>query len=304
VQDISTLDKKDNYMTLLSYQIFKTVVEQGSFIKAAEILNITPSAVSHAISSMEEELGFHIFTRSKRGVFLTNYGKHLFPYVNAVLNSDESLKQVISQFNGLQQGSVKLGCFSSVCANWIPGIVDSFKKEYSNINIEIYQGTYDDVIAWIKNGIVDLGFLSVSSAGNLPITPLYKDPLLCVVPKGFKKSGSKTYITLEEIKDQVFVSQRESCDADIQNFFHKHNLNIRSSCHVVDDLSTIAMVASGFGICIMPQLVMNDIPYSVDIYKLKPNENRIIGISALNTQLMAPAAKILHQHIVEMYKKA
>lgn len=290
-------------MSLLSYQVFKTVVEQGSFIKASEVLSLTPSAVSHAVSSMEKELGFQLFIRNKRGVSLTNYGEHLFPYVNAVINSNESLQQVISQFNGLQKGSVKLGCFSSVCTNWIPDIVESFKQQYENITIEIYQGTYDDVIAWIKNGVVDLGFLSVSSAGNLSITPLYKDPLLCVVPKGFKKSGTKKYITLDEIRDHVFVSQRESCDADIQNFLQKYDLNVKSSCHVVDDLSTIAMVASGFGICIMPKLVMNDIPYPVDIYPIRPSECRIIGLSVLNSDFMAPAAKILHQHIVKMYEK-
>ena len=61
-------------MTLLSYQVFQTVVGQGSFQKAAEILNLTPSAVSHAIASMEQELGFSLFTRNKAGVDLTNYG--------------------------------------------------------------------------------------------------------------------------------------------------------------------------------------------------------------------------------------
>ena len=72
-------------MTLLTYQVFKTVAEQGSFRKAADILGLTPSAISHAISSMEGELGFSLLNRSKMGVTLTNYGEHLLPYINAVL---------------------------------------------------------------------------------------------------------------------------------------------------------------------------------------------------------------------------
>ena len=96
-------------MTLLSYQVFQTVVGQGSFQKAAEILNLTPSAVSLAIASMEQELGFSLFTRNKAGVALTNYGEHLLPYVNAVLNSDESLQQAIAGLNGLKMGNVKVG---------------------------------------------------------------------------------------------------------------------------------------------------------------------------------------------------
>ena len=63
-------------MTLLSYQIFKTVAEAGSFHKAADLIGLTPSAISHAVSSMEKELGFSIFTRKKAGVTLTSYGEH------------------------------------------------------------------------------------------------------------------------------------------------------------------------------------------------------------------------------------
>ena len=58
-------------MTLLSYEIFQTILEQGSFTKAAQILHLTPSAISHSISSMEEEIGFPLFIRSKNGVRLT-----------------------------------------------------------------------------------------------------------------------------------------------------------------------------------------------------------------------------------------
>ena len=138
-------------MTLLSYQVFQTVVGQGSFQKAAEILNLTPSAVSHAIASMEQELGFSLFTRNKAGVALTNYGEHLLPYVNAVLNSDESLQQAIAGLNGLKMGNVKVGCFSSVCTNWMTDIIHSFHQRYPDINIELYQGTYADVSYWIHS---------------------------------------------------------------------------------------------------------------------------------------------------------
>ena len=145
-------------MTLLTYQVFKTIADVGSFHKAADILGLTPSAISHAISSMENELGFSVLTRSKAGVNLTNYGEQLLPYVNAVLNCDESLKQEIAELNGLKQGKVKIGVFSSVCTSWLPEILHSFKKKYTEIDIEVFQGTYDDVVYWIKNGVVDLGF--------------------------------------------------------------------------------------------------------------------------------------------------
>ena len=245
-------------MTLLTYQVFKTVADHGSFRKAADILGLTPSAISHAISSMENELGFSVLNRSKSGVTLTNYGENLLPYVNAVLNSDESLWQAIAEFNGLKKGKVKVGCFSSICTSWLPDIMNSFKKKYPDIMIEVFQGTYDDVSYWLKNGVVDIGFLSVSSAGDIPIEPLYKDKLVCVVPKGLFDKNTDEVMHKSELRNHQFVTQRESTDADIQNFLKENSLNVQSNYHVVDDLSTIALVANGFGICLMPELVMRD----------------------------------------------
>lgn len=288
-------------MTLLSYQVLKTVADQGSFRKAAELLGLTPSAVSHAVSSLEKELGFFVFNRGKNGVTLTNYGERLLPYVNAVLNSDESLQQAVAEFNGLKQGRIKIGCFSSVCTNWMPELIHAFAKSYPAIEMEIFQGTYDDVSYWIKNGVVDVGFLSVSSAGEIPIVPLYKDPLLCVVPKGLRTRQGR--MEVEELREYQFVTQRESTDADIQNFMKEHDLNVTSNYHVVDDLSTVAMVAHGFGICLMPEMVMQDIPYEVDCFHLKEDAYRIIGLAALDFEAMAPAVRMFYEQVVKNYKQ-
>jgi len=288
-------------MTLLTYQVFKTVAEIGSFRKAADILGLTPSAISHAIASMEAELGFSVLTRSKNGVSLTNYGEHLLPYVNAVLNSDESLQQFIAETNGLKAGKVKIGVFSSVCTNWLPQIMSSFEEKYPGIKIEVYQGSYDEVAFWLKNGVVDLGFLSVSSAGDIHIEPLCKDPLLCVLPKNMKPEGE--YIEIEEMRNYQFVTQREGTDADIQNFLKENKLTVQSNYHVVDDLSTVRLVEKGFGICLMPKLCMNDIPYDVNIYPLRGNPCRIIGLAVMNPDFMAPAVRTMYNHIIEEYKE-
>ncbi|MBP5309302.1 MAG: LysR family transcriptional regulator [Lachnospiraceae bacterium] len=288
-------------MTLLTYQVFKTVADIGSFRKAADILGLTPSAISHAISSMESELGFSVLTRSKNGVTLTNYGEHLLPYVNAVLNSDESLQQFIADTNGLKAGKVKIGVFSSVCTNWLPQIMSSFEEKYPGVKIEVYQGSYDEVAFWLKNGVVDLGFLSVSSAGDIPIEPLCKDPLLCVLPKSMKPNGE--YIEIEEMRNHSFVTQRECTDADIQNFLKENKLTVQSNYHVVDDLSTVKLVEKGFGICLMPKLCMNDIPYDVNIYPLRGNPCRIIGIAVMNRDFMAPAVRTMYNHIIQNYKE-
>ena len=209
----------------------------------------------------------------------------------------------MAQFNGLEQGTVKLGCFSSTCTNWIPDILHSFHKLYPGIVIEVLQGTYDDVVYWIKNGVVDMGFLSASSAGDLSIVPLYKDPLLCVMPQNMERHGDGEYIGIDEMKTYPFVAQRESTDADIQNFLKGSDLDVHAKYHVVDDLAMVSMVAHGFGICIMPEMVMKDIPYEVKCYPIKPEAYRIVGLATQNSEFMAPAVSTMYQYIIEHYKQ-
>ena len=289
-------------MTLLEYRIFYTVTQQGSFARAAQILHLTPSAISHAVASMEEACGFALFVRGKGGVSLTRNGEALYPVIRQILSADEAIVQTIGELNGVTRGTVKIGAFNSVCMTWLPHIVTSFQKKYPGVHIEINQGTYEDVIEWIKTGKVDIGFLSTESTRALSVQPLYRDRLMCVVPRGFK-TKNPGYITPEEMRGETFVVQGDETDADIQAFLSKYRFSIRASCRVVDDLSTIAMVESGFGICILPSLILERAHGDVDTYPIEPAEYREFGIAVQNPDMIPPAVRQMMAHI-EAYAAA
>jgi len=288
-------------VTLLSYQVFMAVVEQESFQKAAQALKLTPSAISHAVSAMEEELGSMLFVRSRHGVYLTNYGKELFPYIKNVLNSDEYLQQAVAQFNGIQKGVVRIGIFNSACVEWMPSLLKDFKQEYPDVRLDIYQGTYDDVHRWLKDGVVDLGFLSVSSVGDLAYEPIYQDRIVCVVPKGFR-TGQPGCMTIEELKKQHFVTQREGCDADVNNFMDKYGLPGGGGSYIVDDMSAIALVMGGYGVCLVPELVIRNIHFPVDVYPLDVEEKRTIVLASVRSDVLAPAVQRMHDYIMERFQ--
>ncbi len=288
-------------MTLLSYQVFMAVVEQESFQKAAQALKLTPSAISHAVSAMEEELGSMLFVRSRHGVYLTNYGKELFPYIKNVLNSDEYLQQAVAQFNGMQKGLVRLGTFNSACVEWLPSLLKDFERKYPKVRLDIYQGTYDDVYHWLRDGIVDLGFLSSTSVGELAYVPVYEDRLVCVTPKGFQ-TKHPGYVTIEELREQRFVIQREGCDADVNHFLEKYHLSGSGGSRILDDMSAIALVMGGNGVCLVPELVIRNIPFPVDVYPLDVEEKRTIVLASLRSDVFAPAVRRMYDYIIERFQ--
>lgn len=285
-------------MTLLTYEIFEAVVREKSFQKASELLNMTPSAVSHAISGLEKEVGFSLFMRGKQETVLTTHGALLLPYIMGVLKSQESLQQAVAELQGLEKGTVKIGGFNSVCSTWIPEIVKSFRESFPRIRIEVYQGTYEDVAEWLRNGTIDIALISRVGAEGLDFTPLYHDRLMCVVPKGLK-TKHENYITFDELKSYPFVTQWQSCNGDVQRVLKDHDIEISTYYHVVDDMSTFAMVEAGMGICILPELLKSRAGNQVEWYPLEEDCYREIGYGVSNLKLVSPAVK----KMIEVIKK-
>ena len=269
-------------MTLLACQIFSTSAHAGSFARTAEQLHLTPSAISHAVSTMEAECGFPLFTRTKSGVTMTAAAENLLPAIQRLLASSESLDQSIAQINGMHKGVLRLGVFNSACVTWLPQLVPQFQLDFPGIDVQIYQGSYADICAWVKNGTAEIGFLSNSSALDLDFEPLYDDELVCIAPASYRPARPGC-VSAEELRGQPFVSQLADVDADIQSYFKTNDLRVDSRCYIVDDQSMIAMVACGRGFAIMPELMFKTgtDPHGCQVLRLEPAATRSIGLACL-----------------------
>lgn len=285
-------------MSLNAYEVFVAIAERGSLAAAAHQLNLSPSAVSHALASFEQELGFTLFVRNRSGVRLTTGGVTLLPTVREVLQCNDKLRQQASKLLGLESGTVRVGAFTSVSVAWLPKIIRSFADLYPKIEVVIEQGGYDDVAEWIIKSQVDLGFIILPAPPGLDVTPLYADPLLCIAPVGFAPK-SKAYITAPELADHNVVLQGEDYGKETHEILAKHSLSIRSTARAIDDAAIIAIVESGLGISVMPQLALISYRSTVQVFPFYPPESRVIVLASLGQDSLAPAAKAMHQHIVE-----
>ena len=283
---------------IYSYKVFTAVVENGNFTKAAQVLKITPSAVSHTISKLEDEIGFPLFVRSRNVMELTQNGKSLLPQIYNMIKLEDRITQEKQEILGVEKGTVRIGAFNSVTMKWIPGIVSSFKGKYPGINVEVIQGKYSEVSEGVRTGMLDLGFVTSTSELQSEIIPLYDDPLMCVTEKSFVPEN-KTYVTVSEISSMNLLMQAEGLAQDTESFLEKHKIKISSKVRVADDSSLVAMVSSGFGISIMPQLLFDGSESNVNLYEISPPEYRTIGLISVREQFLSPAAKKIKEEIIE-----
>ena len=151
------------------YIAFLKVFERNSFSDAARDLGYTQSAVSQMIKSLEEELGVTLLVRSRSGVALTYEGRHLLPYIRDTVNAYRMLQSQAAGFSGLEQGTIRLGTFTSVSSFLLPPAMERFRNQHSGIRFELYQGLYYEIEDWEREGVVAFGF---GTAGGVLLAKL------------------------------------------------------------------------------------------------------------------------------------
>ncbi|GAB6092738.1 LysR family transcriptional regulator [Furfurilactobacillus curtus] len=287
-----------------AYQVFATVVERHTFLAAATALNITPSAVSHSISQLENQLGFPLFIRRRTGVTLTADGETVYPIIQDILNSEHRLTQEAANINGLTQGTLRLGAFSSVLLNWLPGIIREFHQAYPEINVSIYQGNFNDIAERVRLGTLDVGFSALPIEENVQIHALIKDEIFCITPKDYVPKNGQV-VTSNDVANQTFILQQSDYDRDTKLTLDRYNVTPNSLTYSVDDASIISMVEAGLGFGVLPDLALKRVTGDVNIYPFDEPHYRTLCVVANKSLATAPTTtkmmQVIHQQLLAQY---
>lgn len=287
-------------MILSKYEIFLKTAEIGNITRTAEVLHYTQAGISHAIAALEKETGFPLFIRGSSGVSLTEEGKRLLSAVQRLVNEQNNLQQTISDINGITSGTLRIGTFSSVATHWMPEIIKEFQEKYPQITFDLRFGDYDEITEMILCGQIDCGFLTAPVREGLDFAPLYRDPMHVLLPQGHPLAA-KEKITLEEVKREPIIMQVKGSDNDIRNILDRDKKKYIVKYTVSDDFSVMAMVRSGFGITIFPEMLWSNYKAceAMEIRPMEPERYRTIGIATLPQNEMSVLAKAFRKFMLK-----
>jgi len=153
-------------MKLDLYKVFVEVAKLKSFSKAAEHLYMTQPAISQSINQLERELDVRLFTRTPRGVTLTNEGQILFEHVNSAINLIDLGETKLMESKKLMSGVLRIGVGDTISRYYLLPFLERFHNMYPNIKLKIINRTTFEICELIKSGEVDIGIC------NLPIEDL------------------------------------------------------------------------------------------------------------------------------------
>ena len=290
-------------MTLSDYIIFTTVSELKNMSLASDKLYLTRSAISHAISRIEREIGFPLFIKNTHGIELTDNGAALLPLAYAVIQSHQHFNEKIAAINGLASGNVRLGTCSSICINWIPELVNNFRHHYPDIQIHIFAGINNaQIVKKLEQNEIDIGISSyyscdTISSSAISSTVIYEDEMVCVANSDFHTS-TPGIITAEELQNSAFIISDQDYGVESRSVLEKLHLNANSTITATDDAGLVAMASAGLGFCILGRLVLKGTTSPVNVYSFHPRQFRHIALLQKKNVALSPAAEIFQKHII------
>lgn len=146
-------------MTLEQLRIFVAVAEREHLTRAAEALNLTPSAVSSAIRVLEERYATALFHRTGRRIELTEAGLAFLPEARATLARAQSADLFLTEIGGLKRGTLALAASQTAGGYWLPPRLMRFHQSYPAIDIRMMGGNTEQVADAILGGRAELGFV-------------------------------------------------------------------------------------------------------------------------------------------------
>ncbi|MCR8854130.1 LysR family transcriptional regulator [Lysinibacillus fusiformis] len=179
---------------------------------------MTQSGISHNIASLESELGITLLNRGRNGISLTNSGERIIKNMRNILSEAESIKQETASILGIQNGKINIGSFSSFSSKVLPTIISKFRGEFKGIEINFYEGSYDQITRWVEEGKVDLGFTSLSNPlDHLESIPILRDRLVLTLPI-HHHLAINGQVKVKDLQGEAFIMPKLGCEVSVRNF--------------------------------------------------------------------------------------
>lgn len=146
-------------MTLEQLRIFVGVAEREHMTRAAEALNLTQSAVSAAIKTLEGRHNVPLFHRIGRRIELTDAGRVFLVEARAVLGRAAGAERTLAEFGGLERGTLTLVASQTIAGYWLPPLLAQFRRKYPGIAITLAIGNSEQAADQVRDGSAELGFV-------------------------------------------------------------------------------------------------------------------------------------------------
>ena len=257
------------YLEFRHLRSIRAIHDQGGLARAAEVLNVTQSALSHQIKALEEQVGMQLFLRRSKPLKLSKAGHKLLQLPEKVLPQIDELEDDFTNLIAGKAGRMHIAIECHACFEWLFPVLEDFRQIWSNVDVDIRPGLAFDALPALQREALDLVISAdPEELDGVEFMPLldYKPTFVCARNHLL---ADKPYVDAIDFRDQTLITYP----------VHKTRLDVFSellmparvepkSLRQVELTAVIMLlVASGRGVSVLPDWVIAEEKYGHDFCK-------------------------------------
>jgi LysR family positive regulator for ilvC len=267
---------------------FINLAEALHFGKASEASHVSPSALSRSIQQLEAEVGVALFARDNRTVALTHEGKMFLPYAREALTQWDMIRNTLMAEADELHGEVSMYCSVTASYSFLFEILSAFRRDHPHIEIKLHTGDPELAVTRVLAGEEDIaiGARPEVLPSGLAFRPITTSPLVFIASKDHPPPDRKNWTATPMV-----LSESGLARSRVDTWFRARGVQPVIYAQVAGNEAIVSMVSLGFGIGVVPRIVLDNSPLAGNIRilniqpKLKAYE---VGLFALKKKLKSP----------------
>ncbi len=291
---------------ILDLKAFVTILDLGSFSRAAEQLNISQPALSRRMRALEASLGTPLLERTTRHVRLSTVGRTLEPFVRRMVDDFEETFAAVSEFGQQTGGVVTIACVPTAAFYFLPRVISAYNQLFPDIRFRILDLSADPALDAVARGDADFGVNFVGASHEyVTFTPLIDDPfvLACHRNHALARKRKVRWSDLEKTA-LVGVGRASGNRMLLDSMLGRHKIHLKWSYEVNHLSMSLGFVEAGLGASVLPRLAtpQGNHPLIVTKPLTDPLVSRTIGLVERLHGRLAPPAQRFRDLLVESWQ--
>ena len=283
-------------MDIRQLRQFVHLAEGLHFGRASAASHVSPSALSRSIRQLEAELGATLCERDNRSVTLTRQGETFLGWARDVLTGWDVVRHTLQEQSGTLQGEVSLYCSVTASSSFLFDLLSRLRRDHPRIELKLHTGDPEDAIARVMAGSEDiaigarpdalptgLAFKPIARSGLVFIAPA-KQPQLKALAR--RRPDRQLWASTPMILPESGLARQR-----VDRWFRELGIKPLIYAQVAGNEAIVSMVSLGFGIGVVPQIVLDNSPLASQVAVLRvspalaPYE---VGLFTLEKKLRSP----------------
>lgn len=285
--------------------VFCQILDSGNYRRASEVLNVTPSALSQTVTSLEHSLGFPLFHRSGKKLIPTDNARKLHSKFQSHHNQlSHSIQEIVQKKEAIH-GVVRIGAYLEFAKTQLAPMMSDFIKKYKDVQIKMAFETPTKLQRLLESGQLDLCFSIYPSVQTRVIEsqPVFKEELVLISPKNLLSDKP----TLDELLKTPMIEyylNHQPIQKWIQLHYKKRTSKLPIRAYASTAEMVLAFVKEGAGIGVVPKYILDGKTLN-HVQVIRPTERSLsahIWMLQPKKSSKAPAHVLFAKHALDYFK--